>query len=87
MLGREADLVVLSTVMDPTSPRDPTLMTWQGREADLVVLSTVRAVGGTGLGFVADARRANVALSRAREAMIVVGCAEALRVERIWHVA
>jgi len=59
----------------------------QGREADLVVLSTVRAVGGTGLGFVADARRANVALSRAREAMIVVGCAEALRVERIWHSA
>jgi len=60
----------------------------QGREADLVVLSTVRAGGGVGgLGFVADARRANVALSRAREAMIVVGSADALRVERIWYSA
>jgi len=60
----------------------------QGREADLVVLSTVRAAGGVGgLGFVADARRANVALSRAREAMIVVGSADALRVERIWYSA
>jgi len=59
----------------------------QGREADLVILSTVRATGGFGLGFVADARRANVALSRARESMIVVGSADALRVERIWHSA
>jgi len=59
----------------------------QGREADLVVLSTVRATGGFGLGFVADARRANVALSRARESMIVVGSVDALRVERIWHSA
>ena len=59
----------------------------QGREADLVVLSTVRASGGMGLGFVADARRANVALSRARECMIVVGSADALRIERIWYSA
>jgi len=59
----------------------------QGREADLVVLSTVRASGGMGLGFVADARRANVALSRARECMIVVGSADALRIERIWNSA
>lgn len=59
----------------------------QGREADIVVLSTVRAGGGMGLGFVADARRANVALSRARECMIVVGSAEALRNERIWYSA
>ena len=59
----------------------------QGREADLVVLGTVRASGGMGLGFVADARRANVALSRAREILIVVGSADALRVERIWYSA
>ena len=59
----------------------------QGREADLVVLSTVRAGGCAGLGFVADVKRANVGLSRARESMVVVGSAEALRVERLWHAA
>ena len=57
----------------------------QGREADVIVLSCVRADVAGGLGFVADARRVNVALSRAREALVVVGSARCLEVERIWH--
>ena len=41
----------------------------QGREVDVVVLSCVRTGRGS-LGFVSDYRRANVALSRAREARV-----------------
>ena len=59
----------------------------QGREADVIILSCVRADVTGGLGFVADARRVNVALSRARESLIVVGSARCLEVERIWHSA
>jgi len=59
----------------------------QGREADVIILSCVRADVTGGLGFVADARRVNVALSRARESLIVVGSARSLEVERIWHSA
>ncbi|EDQ91385.1 uncharacterized protein MONBRDRAFT_6568 [Monosiga brevicollis MX1] len=49
----------------------------QGSEADVVILSPVRCHARTGyktLGFLHDERRLNVACSRARYALIVVGC-------------
>ncbi|EOD15220.1 hypothetical protein EMIHUDRAFT_470572 [Emiliania huxleyi CCMP1516] len=57
----------------------------QGREADVIILSCVRADVAGGLGFVADARRVNVALSRARESLVVCGSSVCLEVERIWR--
>eukprot|EP00928_Gymnodinium_smaydae_P075244 TRINITY_DN5824_c0_g1_i1.p1 TRINITY_DN5824_c0_g1~~TRINITY_DN5824_c0_g1_i1.p1 ORF type:complete len:1306 (-),score=362.37 TRINITY_DN5824_c0_g1_i1:108-4025(-) len=45
----------------------------QGSEFDYVVLSTVRANRDKRLGFVKDQQRINVAISRARLKMIVVG--------------
>lgn len=49
----------------------------QGRETGIVVLSTVRS-GGGGIGFVADARRLNVAVSRAKYSLVLVGDAARL---------
>ena len=43
----------------------------QGRESDVIVLSCVRS--GSSLGFLSDWRRINVALSRCREQLVVVG--------------
>ncbi|KAJ1478829.1 AAA domain-containing protein [Baffinella frigidus] len=56
-----------------------TIDSFQGREVDVAVLSCVRAGPQTrGLGFVADLRRLNVALTRARATLLVVGDARAL---------
>lgn len=53
----------------------------QGREIDIVVLSCVRTGG---LGFLSNWRRINVALSRARESIYVVGNGNVLRQDRRW---
>ncbi|KAA1476797.1 RdRP-domain-containing protein [Dentipellis sp. KUC8613] len=50
-----------------------TIDSFQGRESDVVVFSTVRCNASADIGFVEDARRLNVAWTRARLALIVVG--------------
>jgi hypothetical protein len=54
----------------------------QGREVDVVVLSCVRSERS--LGFLADWRRVNVGLSRAREQLIVIGAPRTLHLDSYW---
>jgi superfamily I DNA and/or RNA helicase len=56
---------------------------FQGREKDGVIISAVRSKES--LGFVVDARRLNVALTRARFGLWVVGSAKTLRREQHWN--
>jgi regulator of nonsense transcripts 1 len=46
---------------------------FQGREADIVVFVMVRCNEHRNIGFLKDMRRMNVALTRARTALIVIG--------------
>lgn len=59
-----------------------TVDSFQGSEADLVVLSLVRnnaRVGTSALGFLRDRRRLNVAISRAKSQLVIVGSLSFLR--------
>jgi len=59
-----------------------TVDSFQGSEADIVILSLVRnnaMTGGRALGFLRDRRRMNVALSRAKSQLILVGSLAFLR--------
>ncbi len=46
---------------------------FQGREKEAVVISLVRSNERREIGFLADTRRTNVALTRARRALVVIG--------------
>lgn len=57
----------------------------QGSEADVVVLSTVRCNSSSNIGFLDNENRMCVAVSRARERLIVVGNSRTLSKNNRWN--
>lgn len=64
---------------------------FQGREVDILVVSTVRASSGVtetnssrSIGFVADVRRMNVALTRAKHSLWILGNVRRLQTNKNW---
>ena len=60
-----------------------TVDSFQGRECDIVIYSTVRSNASRRIGFLSDHRRLNVALSRARQALVIVGDLNVLEHARV----
>lgn len=57
---------------------------FQGREKDVIVFSCVRASKRGGIGFLKDVRRLNVAITRARFCLFVVGHVNTLVRDETW---
>ena len=57
---------------------------FQGEEADAVVFSATRNNPQRRIGFVADARRLNVAITRPRRGLVIIGSPSTLSSDTNW---
>lgn len=62
-----------------------TVDAFQGQERDVVVISMVRANASGTIGFLSDLRRMNVAMTRARTKLIIIGDAPTLTRHRFYR--
>ena len=61
-----------------------TVDSMQGGEKDIIILSTVRSNAGGRIGFLDDYRRFNVAFTRPRKSLIVIGNSKTLGTDPEW---
>jgi len=58
---------------------------FQGREKDFIILSCVRSNEHQGIGFLNDPRRLNVALTRSRYGIVILGNPKVLSKQPLWN--
>lgn len=63
----------LQEIVEKHAQNCQTIDSFQGQERDLIILSLVRSNASATIGFLSDYRRMNVALTRAKKKLIVIG--------------
>lgn len=68
-------------IQDMTPVEVKTVDGFQGREKEIIIISTVRSNENGNIGFLRDLRRLNVAITRAKRKLIIIGNKNTLKVD------
>ncbi len=69
----------------PKQMRISTIDSFQGQEKEIIILSLVRSNDDGDIGFLKDYRRMNVALTRAKEQLFVIGDSATIGADAFYH--
>ena len=69
----------------PTNLRISTIDSFQGQEKEIIILSLVRSNDDGDIGFLKDYRRMNVAITRAKEKLFVIGDSATIAVDKFYN--
>ena len=69
----------VNIIQDRTPVEVKTVDGFQGREKEIIIISTVRSNEDGNIGFLSDLRRLNVAITRAKRKLIIIGNRDTLR--------
>ena len=77
LMVSDANLVVAAVALEDVEGADAveisSIDSFQGREAECVIISTVRSNARRGVGFLSDNRRMNVAVTRGKRHVTIIG--------------
>ena len=76
---------LLLTTHTSSNTRVQTVDGFQGREKECIVFSAVRCNPERKVGFLSDERRLNVAITRAKRGLVIVGDEQTLSASPVWR--
>lgn len=74
----------IKLISDKTDVEVKTVDGFQGREKEIIIISTVRCNDNGEIGFLNDLRRLNVAITRAKRKLIIVGNRDTLNSNKVY---
>lgn len=80
-----AGQVLMAKEVLPKQMRTSTIDSFQGQEKEIIFLSLVRSNDHCEIGFLKDYRRMNVAITRAKEQLVVIGDSATIGADAFYH--
>ena len=77
--------IIAANEILPKPLRCSTIDSFQGQEMDTIIISLVRSNDDNDIGFLKDYRRMNVAITRAKQKLYIIGDSATIAADNFYH--